>query len=187
MAFDEDEIRRAADIKSWLETKISELEEEIARLKETVLVMDSVLRTTSFRTAADLPEGQQDKEMGEDSRIKAENVEIRRAKDGTVLATAGVRSDRVVITIQEDLKLSASTPPFRSFFINRILEGMKEKDRILASQGKLGDAEIIEYDLDEKSGKLEKITIKNYREQKRLGEIFSTVNWAISRMLEKSK
>lgn len=182
MPYDDDEIKRAADVKNWSETKISELEDEITRLKEVVLVMDTVLRSSSFMTAAELPDA------GKKEKVEVQgNVEIRRAKDGKALGTAEVDSEKVVISIAGDLKLLSSTPPFRSFFINRILEGMKEKDRDQVSQGKLNENEIIGYLVEEKDGELKSITIKNYRNQKRLGEIFSTINWAFSRMLEKSK
>ncbi|MCH8022174.1 MAG: hypothetical protein IH932_00295 [Thaumarchaeota archaeon] len=180
MPLEDDEIKRAADVKSWLETKISGLEEEIAELREVVLVMDSVLLNTSFRTAAELPRAVK-------KVVVQGNVDIRRAKDGKTLGTAEVDSEKVVISIAGDLKLLSSTPPFRSFFINRILEGMKEKDRSQVSQGKLDAKEVIDYLVEEKDSELKKITIKNYRDQKRLGEIFSTINWAFSRMLEKSK
>lgn len=191
MPLEDDEIKRAADVKSWLETKISRLEEEIVELREVVLVMDSVLRNTSFRTAAELPSAGK-KVAAElpsaDKKVAVQgNVDIRRAKDGKTLGTAEVDSEKVVISIAGDLKLLSSTPPFRSFFINRILEGMKEKDRSQVSQGKLDAKEVIDYLVEEKDSELKKITIKNYRDQKRLGEIFSTINWAFSRMLEKSK
>jgi len=187
MPYDDDEIKRAADLKSWFEGKISDLEEEISRMREVILVMDSVLRSTSFTTAANLPNAGEKKEVQESKVEKQESVEIRRGKDGEVLGTAKIDSDKVVISINADLKLLSSTPPFRSFFVNRILEGMREKDRGQVSQGKLDAKEIIDYHVEEKDGILKNITIKNYRDQKRLGEIFNTINWAFSRMLEKSK
>lgn len=187
MPYDDDEIKRAADLKSWFEGKIFELEEEITRLKEVVLVMDTVLRSTSFKTAAELPDSGKKEEVQGNKEEKQESVEIRRAKDGKVLGTAKVDSDKVVISIPGDLKLLSATPPFNSFFLNRILEGMKEKDRGQVSQGKLNAKEIIDYLVEEKDGELKNITIKNYRNQKRLEEIFNTINWAFSRMLEKSK
>ncbi len=187
MPYADDEIKRAADLKSWFEGKISDLEEEISRMREVILVMDSVLRSTSFTTAAELPDAGEKKEVQENKVEGQESVEIRRAKDGKVLGTAKVDSDKVVISIAADLKLLSSTPPFSSFFVNRILEGMREKDRGQVSQGKLNAKEIIDYLVEEKDGVLKNITINNYRDQKRLGEIFNTINWAFSRMLEKSK
>ncbi len=187
MPYDDDEIKRAADLKSWFEGKISELEEEILRMKQVVLVMDSVLRSTSFTTAAELPDAEKKEKVQRKKVEEQESVEIRGAKDGKVLGTAKIHSDKVVISIAGDLKLLSSTPPFNSFFINRILEGMKEKDRGQVSQGKLNANEIIDYLIEENDGELKLITVKNYRDQKRLGEIFNTISWAFSRMLEKSK
>ena len=54
MAASEDELRRNADLKLWIETRIGELQEEIDRLREALSVIDSVLRATSFKPAAAL-------------------------------------------------------------------------------------------------------------------------------------
>ena len=84
-----------------------------------------------------------------------------------------------------DARLSGDTPPFKTFFVNRILEGMKQKDREIAEKGQISSDNTIEYSVDENQGILEKIVIKNYRDKQRLDEIINTVTWAFSRMLEK--
>ncbi len=54
MATSDDELRRNADLKLWMETRIGELQEEVDRLKEALAVIDSVLRASSFKPAAAL-------------------------------------------------------------------------------------------------------------------------------------
>lgn len=48
LGFTEDEIKRAAETKEWLESRLTELEGEIVKLQETLSVVDSVLRGGEF-------------------------------------------------------------------------------------------------------------------------------------------
>ena len=82
------------------------------------------------------------------------------------------------------------TPPFKSFFINRILEGMKNKDMDKVKQGQLSEMDVISFNTIQKENNdniLKKIEIKNYRDRDRINEIFNTVAWVFTRMLEKSE
>jgi hypothetical protein len=97
---------------------------------------------------------------------------LKRAKDDFLLANAEISPDAVVIVPAPSINLNANTPPFKSFFLNRILEGMKNKD-----------AEKVE---DESGGIIKRIVINKYREKDRLQEIFNTSAWVFTRMLEKS-
>jgi hypothetical protein len=54
MAASEEQLRRNAELKLWIENRIGELQEEIDRLREALAVIDSVLRASSFRPAAEL-------------------------------------------------------------------------------------------------------------------------------------
>jgi hypothetical protein len=103
-----------------------------------------------------------------------------------LLAEAQVSPDSVTIIPSPGVDLNANTPPFKSFFINRILEGMKTKDAERAGQGALKQSEILSYEVQEDNGgAIKKITINNYREKERLNEIFNTSAWVFTRMLEK--
>ncbi|HYX71897.1 MAG TPA: hypothetical protein VE732_03945, partial [Nitrososphaera sp.] len=87
-------------------------------------------------------------------------------------------------------------PPFKSFFLNRILEGMKSKDAEKVSQGSLRESDALNYNVEEErdigandgggSGTIKRIVINKYREKDRLQEIFNTSAWVFTRMLEKS-
>jgi hypothetical protein len=54
MIASEEQLRRNAELKLWIENRIGELQEEIDRLREALSVIDSVLRASSFRPAAEL-------------------------------------------------------------------------------------------------------------------------------------
>lgn len=189
--FSEDDVRRAAEIREWLMKQITDKQEELERLRDTLTVVDSILKQGSFRAAATLapepklapakqvmamspppPAKQSSFDPGRDVR------QLKRAKDDFLLANAEVTANAIVIT--PAISLNSSTPPFKSFFLNRILDGMRAKD---AEKG-LSDA--LSYSVDESNGQIKRITISNYRDKERLGEIFNTSTWVFTRMLEKS-
>ena len=127
---------------------------------------------------------------GDDSR----NIKpLKRAKDDFLLANAEISPDAVVIVPVPGINLNANTPPFKSFFLNRILEGMKNKDAEKVSQGALSESDALNYKVEEEddsggggSGIIKRIVINKYREKDRLQEIFNTSAWVFTRMLEKS-
>ncbi|HXQ92332.1 MAG TPA: hypothetical protein VN739_04950, partial [Nitrososphaerales archaeon] len=50
----EDEVKKAAEMREWLEEKIAEAEMELARLRDMQSMVDSVLRKNSFVPATEL-------------------------------------------------------------------------------------------------------------------------------------
>src|SRR5215207_6030727 len=123
---------------------------------------------------------------------------LKRAKDDFLLANAEISSDAVVLVPATGINLNVNTPPFKSFFLNRILEGMKSKDAEKVSQGALRESDALNYKVEEEQdivasgggassgGIIKRIVINKYREKDRLQEIFNTSAWVFTRMLEKS-
>ncbi|MGH9988837.1 MAG: hypothetical protein ACREAS_00200, partial [Nitrososphaera sp.] len=112
---------------------------------------------------------------------------LKRAKDDFLLANAEISPDAVVLVPAPGINLNVNTPPFKSFFLNRILEGMKNKDAEKVSQGALSESGALNYKVEEDdSGMIKRIVINKYREKDRLQEIFNTSAWVFTRMLEKS-
>jgi hypothetical protein len=176
MAGQEDQVKKAAELKLWLENRVAELQEEMERLKETLALVDESLRASAFRPAI---------EMMDEAKEVAETRELKQDKGGKVIATASVTSESVTIEPREGTKLRQSTPPFKTFLVGKILQGMRAKDQELVTQGKLGKGRELSFDVEESDGAIRKVIIENYREKARLNEILSTVSWTFSRMLEK--
>ncbi|HEX7033362.1 MAG TPA: hypothetical protein VF172_10215 [Nitrososphaera sp.] len=107
---------------------------------------------------------------------------LKRAKDDFLLANAEVSPSSVVIVPAPGVNLNVNTPPFKSFFLNRILDGMKSKD---ANQG-IKEPDALNYKVEDDNGAIKRIVINNYRDRDRLQEIFNTSSWVFTRMLEKS-
>ncbi len=198
MELSEQEIKRAAEIKQWAESRIAELEEETTRLREILSVLDVFLRKTSFQSAATIPKETPTtaprpkkataSEKTTQVSATAEYKEVKpltRAKDGRLLANAYVSDNSVAIVPASDVVLNSSKPPFKSFFLNRILDGMRSKDMENVSAGRLSEEEALNYNVEEQSGVIKKIVINNYRDKSRLNEVFNTSAWTFARMLEK--
>jgi hypothetical protein len=99
-----------------------------------------------------------------------------------LLANAEVSPNAVVLVPAPGVNLNSNTPPFRSFFLSRILDGMKGKD---ANQG-IKESDALNYKVEEDNGAIKRVVISNYRDKDRLQEIFNTSAWVFTRMLEKS-
>ena len=220
-SFSEDDIRRAAEVREWLVKEVTNKKEELDKLRDTLLIVDSLLKKTSFITASNLessttsmddkivPEFQsiQEKENEMTTKTKSssdltselasndnshddnQGIEIKplkRAKDNFLISNAEYTSTYVKIPLVNDINLNINTPPFRSFFINRILEGMKTKDKEKIQKGDISESDIIDYKVDsDQNGMIKSVTVSNYREKERLNEIFNTATWVFTRMLEK--
>jgi hypothetical protein len=115
-----------------------------------------------------------------------ETKELHRVRDSLLLAKAEFTSHFVDIVPAENIVLSTNTAPFRSFFLGRILDGMKAKDEEKVRNLQIKDSESLTYIVEEnESNIIRKIRINNYREKERLNEIFNTCAWVFSRMIEK--
>ena len=197
--YSEDDIRRAAEIREWLMKQISDKQEEVERLRTTLTIIDNLLKQGSFKAAASIgfaagaataqvqaarpapPVARQ--QPAPTLRPSDGDVRpLKRAKDDFLLANAEVSPSAVVLVPAPGVSLNSSTPPFRSFFLNRILDGMKGKD---ASQG-INESDALNYKVEEDNGAIKRVVISNYRDKDRLQEIFNTSAWVFTRMLEKS-
>ncbi len=215
LGYPDDDIKNAAEIREWLTKQILEKQDEIEKIKITLSLIDSVLKQGSFKTAANLnfskkfspdePKSEMntlkkipnqyyekrrdDEEQTEPRKqVFEETRVIKRLKDNTSVARFHVTSEELIIIPEDQIRISIETPPFRSFFLNRILQGMINKDLDKINQGQLSESEIISYDIiteNENKDILNKIQIKNYRDKERINEIFNTAAWVLTRMLDK--
>jgi hypothetical protein len=176
MAGAEQEVKKAAELKLWLEGRISQLQEEIERLRESLAFVDATLRATTFKPAIEM--------MPEPKEIP-EIRELKRDKGKDVIALAAVTSARVSIEPMGGVILKQNTPPFKSFLIGKILQGMASKDEELAASGKLAKGAVLRFSVEEDQGAINRLVIENYRDRARLNEMLNTVAWTFSRMLEK--
>jgi len=220
-SFSEHDIRRAAEIRELLIKEISEKEEELEKLRNMLLLVDAILKGSSFKPASTISQGGRSTNYEMESSVGSEGThmdenhegiiiekpipatrptirndpyhieeieskELRRVRDNLLLANSDITSANIKITPVENLSLNINVSPFRTFFLNRILDGMKSKDNEKIEHGEIEEAYRLDYQLDtDTGGTIKSITIFNYRERERLQEILSTVTWVMSKMVEK--
>ena len=94
--------------------------------------------------------------------------------------------DSMQITVAEDKDFDIITPPFKSFFVERVLAKMQEKDREDAGKGKIDPEKTLSYNIKQDGNTLREITIRNLRRD-RSRELKSSIRWTLEKMYEKMK
>ena len=91
--------------------------------------------------------------MMAEAREAPEVRELKRDKGGQVIGRASITADAVEIE-PSGVTLKATTPPFKSFLMGKILQGMKTKDEELVRAGKLAKGAELRFDLEESYGSI---------------------------------
>src|SRR5687767_1614730 len=214
--FSEEDIKNAADLRDWVLKQLSDKQEEIDRLKRLLLLIDNLLKQESFKPASKLQRSINNTEstiigerqepvmrnrstitneskkhtlnsLNKNVSVFTETRELKRLKDNLLLAKVNISPETIEIIPEKDLLFSIDTPPFKSFFIKRILEGMIIQDQEKNRQKQSVKNDSLNYTIDEHEGKIKKIIINKYREKERLTDIINTSAWVFTRMLEKEK
>jgi len=110
-----------------------------------------------------------------------------KSKTGEDLGTIFVGRSWVRIVPAPSLNLNVRTPPFQTFFIDRVLGEMRRKDEMAVDAGSKDPMSIIEHSLVLDGETLREIRINNLDDDSRLREIRSSIRWTFERMLEKTK
>ncbi|MGD8638816.1 MAG: hypothetical protein PVG43_07960 [Nitrosopumilaceae archaeon] len=176
------------EIASWREDLVKQIDKHtqaIEILEKRLLVLDSMLKESSFTKASSLDTTK--KTLEEKPNIEKKSIPITSGNEGKVIANAFVSPQQVEIILENDMKISEDIAPFKSFFLDRILGEMKRKDSIDADNGKIQKDSIIDYVINKNGSDIREIIIKNYKEKERVNEIINTAGWSLTRMLENIK
>jgi len=185
---EDSDLKRLAEMKSYLEKKISESERETERLRSFLQAVDSILAEKSFRRV----------------RIPAETeavsaLEISGAKDrqtgeiwpittpeGVHLADLQITDYELALVPDSRIKYEVTSPPLRAFFIARVLDPMHMKDEESAKAGQLAADKVLTYEISDDDGALKSLRVHNYGDQRRLIELRNAIRWTVRRMYEKT-
>lgn len=190
MRFSEEQIKDIVVLKESLMEQIDKHHESIEMLEKNITVLDLFLKGSSFTKASQLEikEGEVKIEHIEKPTKKSIHVEnsipIKRVNDGKIIANAFVTPDQVSIILDNEIEINADTPPFKSFFLDRIIGEMKKKDFAEAENGRIQKESIIDYIINKNGVNIREIIIKNYRQKERVNELINTAGWSLTRMLE---
>jgi len=185
---EEEDIKRIASTKLWIEERIRSLETEIEVLRETLIAVDSYLMQKGFKPATEIMESATVDVMQEKpvTEVRAEEVLSLKTKNDNILATAYVSPRVVTVVPASTAKLRTSTPPFNSYLIGKKLPQMADVDKQQVKSHVLEESLILDFSIEEKDDFISKIIVKNYRTKDRLKEILNLITWTFEKMLEKS-
>tara|TARA_Y100001935_G_scaffold202203_1_gene170669 strand:+ start:863 stop:1459 length:597 start_codon:yes stop_codon:yes gene_type:complete len=196
MQYTDEQIQKMLELKESIIDKMTKHQEELDFLQKNLDVLDVVLKGSSFTKASSLPrsiKSDMEKPMEEkinaeskDKKEEPESIQIKKNKDGEVIANAFVTPKKISIILNEGIGLTDEIPPLRSFFIERIIGEMKKIDSTDVKNGKIDESSVIDCIINKNGPTIREIIIKNYREKERLDEIINTATWSLTRMLENS-
>lgn len=184
MKHSEEQIKEIARWREDLVKQIDKHTQSIEILERRLLVLDSMLKESSFTKASSLDTK---KSFGDNEKIEKKSIPITSGNDGKIIANAFVTPEQVEIILEDDMKIAADVPPFKSFFLDRIIGEMKRKDTLDVDNGKISKDSIINYVINKNGSDIREIIIKNYKEKERVNEIINTAGWSLTRMLENIK
>lgn len=192
MKFSEEQIRDIVAMRDSLVKQMDKHQNAIGLLEKNITILDLVLKESSFTKASALgtvktPEIATKNPVISTEKLEEISIPITSGSDGKIIANAYVTPDQVSIVLEENMEINADTPPFKSFFIDRIIGEMKRKDSTEAENGKIQKESVIDYIINKNGSDIREIIIKNYRQKERVNEIISTAGWSLTRMLENIK
>ena len=185
MQYTEEQIRDMVKLKETIIEKLSKYEEEIGFLQKTLDILDVTLKNSSFTKASDLPKNNFVEKLDAANLQETDQIiQIKKNKDGKIIANATVTPEQVSIVLEDNIGLTEEIAPLRSFFVERIIGGMKKSDDKLVENGEINEESVINCIINKNGSSIREIIIKNYREKNRVDEIISTATWSLTRMIE---
>ena len=191
MKFSEEQVKEIVALRENMLQQIDKHQEGIEMLEKNITLLDEFLKDSSFTKASQLEikneskmvENNEELEHVEPKHVES-SIPIKRGNDGQIIANAYVTPDQVSIILDKQVIINADTPPFKSFFLDRIIGEMKKKDSTEAENGKIQKESIIDYIINKNGTDIREIIIKNYRQKERVTELINTAGWSLTRMLE---
>ena len=191
MRFSEEQVKKIVALRENMLQQIDKHQEGIEMLEKNITLLDEFLKDSSFTKASQLEIKNESKMVENNEELKhvepkhvESSIPIKRGNDGKIIANAYVTPDQVSIILDEQVIINADTPPFKSFFLDRIIGEMKKKDSTEAENGKIQKESIIDYIINKNGTDIREIIIKNYRQKERVTELINTAGWSLTRMLE---
>lgn len=186
---EKEKIKKIAKLRELLEKRVETMETELDGLKTFLSLIDETLVQRSFKKAEILKPVQIYPKM--DTPVPSPVIKQKKGIPlktitGDLLAQIFTEKDLVQIILAEDKNFDINIPPFTSFFVERVLAKMLEKDKEDADKGKLDPDMIVSYEIKQDGNMLKEIRIKNLRTE-RSREMKSSIRWTLEKMYERMK
>ena len=188
----EDLVRSLADLKKYLEDKLSALTAEAENLKLLIKLVDEALARASFKPASALEVAKEvmsqapQPALSQPRGLETETLILASSRMGNrLLGKMYIGEGYLRVVPAQDLELNVNIPPFRQFLIEKVLEEMRKKDREALERGEIKESEALDYEVKTKGDILVEVFVKNVVDERRVREIKNAVRWTFERMLEK--
>ena len=122
----EEQVKEIVALRENMLQQVDKHQEGIDMLEKNITVLDEFLKDSSFIKASKL-KTQVETEIQEKVEVvkpAEDSIPIKRGSDGKVIANAYVTPEQVSIILDEQVLINADTPPFKSFFLDRIIGEM---------------------------------------------------------------
>lgn len=211
MKLNAEQIRGITALREKLHERVIRLHEELEEANLNIAALDAALTRSSFTKASEYtpqdngepaspvaaaesaaevktpPPAETPAGTAAEDRVRTADPApqiITAAKGDTPIGSLYTHPDRIVIVLDEDVSIFTETYPFKTFFLDRVMADMQKNDVAEVDAGHITADLVISCEVDAPDGRIDKITITNYRTVKRAKEIDSTVRWVLNRMLE---
>lgn len=172
-------------MKSFLERRIKQQEEEVSYLRSFLEVVDSLLTERSFRRVEIKPTSEAAVQQPGLPTTAPDSISIM-TTDGVRIASMSVNPHSLEVVPEATVNLDSKSPPLRSFLVAKVLEPMLTKDKEAAASGSLSPDNMLTYDVEQEGGRLKAIVVRNYGDDRRLLELKNAIRWTLRRMYEKT-
>jgi hypothetical protein len=177
--------KKLAEMKTFLERRLKQQEEEVESLRSFLEVVDSLLAERSFRPVEIPPPPPETAPKPTSFTRSGDHVPIMTV-DGVQIAAIQIERGALHVSPEPNVSLDTDSPPLRSFLLAKVLEPMQAKDKEAAAAGTLLPERILTYDVEQEDGRLKVIHIQNYGDDRRLLELKNAIRWTLRRMYEKT-
>jgi len=188
---EEEKIRKIAEFRTILEKRVREMKIELEGLQALLGLIDEALLEKGFRRAEitkpvpPTPPPSEVPPRPVPEALPSLPAIPLRTVTGDLLANLYIREDSMRVVPAEGLAFNVNTPPFSSFFVERVLAKMQEKDREAAERGEITPEEILSYNITRDGEIIREITIRNVTPE-RSRELKSAILWTLEKMYEKA-
>jgi|GEM_PF-2737221 len=193
----------------WMQGKLDEMEKEIAALKAMLKLFQTqgaVQHPQSPQQvpSAEIPVAQPRSVQAQAMEGRATQKQPPAERQSEAVPAASeeevpirqiiVRGNKVAAVFRKGsevrvdvlVPLEQDTPPFKSFFVEKILKDFERKDRMKEESGQISKGTGFSYEVQLEGNEIKRITVRNVNDEERVREIVSTLNWTINRMMERS-
>ena len=114
MQYTDEQIEKMLELKESIVDKMAKHQDELDFLQKNLDILDVALKGSSFTKASSLPRKEEPRaDMITEKEDTAESIQIKKNKDGEVIANAFVTPEKISIIMSEGIGLTDEIPPLR--------------------------------------------------------------------------